>query len=42
LAYIGKPTFNINGTMIHFAFAIPLNKNLTKFNALSDKNEKFL
>ncbi len=37
LAYIRKTTFNINGTMIHFALAIPLNENLTKLNALSDE-----
>ncbi len=37
LTYIGKVTFNINSTTIHFALAIPLNKNLTKLNALSDE-----
>jgi hypothetical protein len=37
LTYIGKITFNINSTTIHFALAIPLNKNLTKLNALSDE-----
>jgi len=36
-AYIGKIAFNINGTMIHSTLAIPLNKNLTKLNALSDE-----
>jgi hypothetical protein len=36
-AYIGKITFNINGKMIHSALAIPLNKNLTELNALSDE-----
>jgi hypothetical protein len=29
LTYIGKITFNINGTMIHFELVIPINKNLT-------------
>ncbi len=29
LTYVGKVTFNINSTTIHFALAIPLNKNLT-------------
>jgi hypothetical protein len=29
LAYTRKMTFNINDTIIHFAFVIPLNKNLT-------------
>ncbi len=37
LAYTGKITFNINGTTIHFALIVPLNKNLTKLNAISDK-----
>jgi hypothetical protein len=37
LTYIGKTSFNINDTMIHFALAIPLNKYLTKLNALSDE-----
>jgi hypothetical protein len=37
LAYTGKITFNINGTMINFALIVPLNKNLTKLNALSDE-----
>jgi hypothetical protein len=37
LTYIRKTTFNTNGTTIHSAFAIPLNKNLTKLNALSDE-----
>jgi hypothetical protein len=37
LTYIGKVAFNINNTIIHFALAIPLNKNLTKLNALSDE-----
>jgi hypothetical protein len=37
LAYTRKTTFNINGTMIHSTVAIPLNKNLTKLNALSDE-----
>jgi hypothetical protein len=35
--YTWKVTFNINGTTIHFALAIPLNKNLTKLNALNDE-----
>ncbi len=37
LTYIGKTSFNINGTMIHFTLEFPLNKNLTYFNALSDE-----
>ncbi len=37
LTYIGKVTFNINGTMIHFALVIPLNKILIELNALSDE-----
>jgi hypothetical protein len=37
LTYIGKRSFNINGTTIHFAFVSPLNKKLTKFNGLSDE-----
>ncbi len=37
LIYIGKTTFNINDTIIHFALAISLNKNLIELNALSDE-----
>jgi len=37
LAYIRKTRFNINGTTIHFVLAIPLNKNLTEVDALSDE-----
>jgi hypothetical protein len=37
LTYTRKTIFNINGTKIHSAVAIPLNKNLTKLNALSDE-----
>jgi hypothetical protein len=37
LTYTWKTTFNINGTTIHSTLAIPLNKNLTKLNALSDE-----
>jgi hypothetical protein len=37
LTYISKRSFNINGTTIHFALVIPLNKKLTKFNGLSDE-----
>jgi len=38
-AYTKKITFNINGTMIHSALTIPLNKNLTELNALSDERQ---
>jgi hypothetical protein len=38
LTYTWKVTFNINGTTIHFALATPLNKNLTKLNALNDES----
>jgi hypothetical protein len=37
LAYTRKARFNVNGTTIHFALAIPLNKNLTEVDALSDE-----
>jgi hypothetical protein len=37
LTYTRKTTFNINGTIIHFAIAILLNINLTKINALNDE-----
>jgi hypothetical protein len=37
LTYTWKVTFNINGTTIHFAVTIPLNKNLTELNALNDE-----
>jgi hypothetical protein len=39
LAYIGKTTFNINGTMIHSTLAIPLNKNLIELNALINERQ---
>jgi len=42
LAYIGKTTFNINSTTIHPKLAIPLNKNLIKFNALGDERWTFI
>lgn len=38
LTYTSKTTFNINSTIIHFALAMLLDKNLRKFKALS--NEK--
>jgi hypothetical protein len=38
LAYTRKIRFNINGITIHFALAIPLNKNLTELNALNDES----
>jgi hypothetical protein len=34
--YTKKTTFNIIGTTIYYALAIPLRKNLTKLNALND------
>jgi hypothetical protein len=37
LTYTRKVTFNINGTIIHFALTIPLNKNLTQLNTSSDE-----
>ncbi len=37
LTYIRKITFNINSTTKHSAVAIPLNKNITELNALSDE-----
>ncbi len=37
LTYTRKVTFNISGTIIHFALAIPLNKNLTYLNVSGDK-----
>jgi hypothetical protein len=33
LTYIRKTTFNINGTIIHSALAISLNKNIMELNA---------
>ncbi len=41
LTYIGKVTFTINRITIHFGLASPLNKNLTKLNALSDERQEF-
>jgi hypothetical protein len=37
LTYTRKVTFNIIGTIIHFALKIPLNKNLTQLNTSSDE-----
>jgi hypothetical protein len=37
LTYIRKVAFNINGTIMHFAFLVPLNKNYNEFKALSDE-----
>jgi hypothetical protein len=39
LTYTRKTTFNINGTTIHSALAIPLNKNLIELNALSNERQ---
>jgi hypothetical protein len=36
LTYTWEFTFNINGTIIHSAFAIPLNKNYNELKTLSD------
>jgi hypothetical protein len=37
LAYTRKIAFNINGTRIHFALAIPLNKNCNEFKVINDE-----
>ncbi len=37
LTYTGKTSFNSNGTTIHFAFKISIQKNIEKVNALNDK-----
>ncbi len=42
LAHIGKATFNINGTTIHFTFVIPLNKNFNELKNLNDEKHKTL
>jgi hypothetical protein len=42
LTYTWKTTFNINGTTIHSTLAIPLNKNLTKLNALNGAKMTFI
>jgi hypothetical protein len=40
LTYAWKKIFNINGTTMHFAIAILLNKNFNKLKSLIDpKNE---
>jgi hypothetical protein len=39
LTYIGKQTFNINGTMIHSSLAIPIHIN---FNKLNDESSDIL
>jgi uncharacterized radical SAM superfamily protein len=36
LAYRGKTTFNLNGTTIDYALAIPLNKFFNEFKSLND------
>ncbi len=42
LIYIGKVAFNINGTIMQFAFVVPLNKNYNELKALSDKKPNIL
>jgi hypothetical protein len=37
LTYTRKTSFNINGTTIHFALAIPLNKKFNEIKALNDE-----
>jgi hypothetical protein len=36
LTYTWEAAFNINGTIIHSALVIPLNKNYNELKALSD------
>jgi len=36
-----RKTTNINNNTIHFAFAIPINKNFNEFKALSDEKMIF-
>jgi hypothetical protein len=38
LPYTRKTTFNINGTTIHVALAIPLNRGINKLKSLFDEN----
>jgi hypothetical protein len=42
LSYIGKTTFNINGTIIHPTLAIPLNKMFNELKALNDEKHDML
>ncbi len=42
LAYTRKVAFNINGTTIHFALAIPLNKICNEFKAINDEKNDIL
>jgi hypothetical protein len=37
LVYIGKTTFIINGNIIHYVFAIPLEKIIIKQKKLKDE-----
>jgi len=37
LAYIRKTSFNINGIVIHYEFAIPLNNFFNELNSLNDE-----
>jgi hypothetical protein len=36
LTYIGKTTFNFNGTTTCYALVIPLNRKFNEFKALND------
>jgi len=42
LSYIGRVAFNINSTIIHFTFAIALNKNYNELETLSDEKHDTL
>jgi hypothetical protein len=41
LAYTSKVALNINGTTIHFALVIPLNKNYNELKSLGDEKVTF-
>jgi hypothetical protein len=42
LPYTRKATFNINGTIIHIALAIPLNRGINKLKSFFDENRNGL
>ncbi len=42
LTYTWKVAFNINDTVMHFAFFVPLKKNYNGFKALSDEKHNIL
>jgi DNA replication protein DnaC len=42
LTYIRKTTFNINGTIIHSALAIPLNRGINELKPFLDEKNSLI